>query len=238
MSQSLDECYITLGLNQSASRDDIKSAYRRLALKYHPDKNPGNEGRASKLFTRVSEAYSILIDIDHIGEVIENVDDAKAYFRRHFHDLARRIASDDCTSDMIYQEECDYFFNYQLGEVSIVKRSIIEARRIIDLIRRATSKGYDTSDIMRNHCEFFQKFGYNGDPKYNGYAELIAEYKRIIENEPGNAYAHFALGFIYEKRNMIGDAISEYKLALSIDPTHFRARQGLKRLKDHRRQAS
>jgi hypothetical protein len=37
---------------------------------------------------------------------------------------------------------------------------------------------------------------------------------------------------------MIGDAISEYKLALSIDPTHFRARQGLKRLKDHRRQAS
>jgi len=238
MPQSLDECHRTLGLIQNASKDDIRSAYRRLALKYHPDKNPGNEELASKIFTRVNEAYSILIDIDHIGEPIENIDDAKAYFRRHFHDLARRIASDDCISDRIYQEECDYFFNYQFGEVSIVKRSIIEARRIIDLIQRATSKGYDTSVIMRDHCEFFQKFGYNEDPKYNGYADLIAEYKRIIENEPSNVYAHFALGFIYEKRNMIGNAISEYQIALSIDPTHFRSRQGLKRLKDRQRQAS
>ncbi len=238
MPQSLDECYRTLGLNQNASKDDIKSAYRRLALKYHPDKNPGKEELTSKLFTKINEAYSILIDIDHIGETIENVDDARAYFRRHFHDLARRIASDDCASDRIYQEECDYFFNYQLGEVSIVKRSIIEARRIIDLIQRATSKGYNTSSIMRDHIEFFQKFGYDADSKFNGYADLIAEYKRIIENEPSNAYAHFALGLIYEKRNMISDAISEYQFALSIDSTHFRARQGLKRLKEHRRQAS
>ena len=238
MSLSLDECYRTLGLSQIASKNDIKSAYRRLALQYHPDKNPGNEELTSKIFTKINEAYSILIDADHVGEPIENVDDAKAYFRRHFHDLARRITSDDCTSDLIYQEECDYFFNYQLDEVSIVKRSIIEARRIIDLIQRATSKGYDTSSIMKDHSEFFQKFGYDKDPKYNGYADLIAEYKRVVENEPSNAYAHFALGFIYEKRNMSNDALTEYQIALSIEPRHYRARQGLKRLKDRRRQGS
>jgi tetratricopeptide (TPR) repeat protein len=238
MSQSLDECYKTLGLEQNATKDDVKRAYRRLALKYHPDKNPGNEGLTSKIFTRVNEAYSVLIDTAHIGESIDNIDDAKAYFRRHFHDLARRIASEDCTTDIIYQEECDYFFNYQLGEVSIVKRSIIEARRIIDLIRRATSKGYDTSAIMKDHCEFFQKFGYSEDPKYNGYMDLIAEYKRIIENQPGNAFAHFALGFIYEKRNMIDEAISEYRITLSMDPTHYRARQGFDRLKNRQKQAS
>lgn len=48
-----------LGVPESASDEDIKSAYRKLALKYHPDKNPGSEEAAVK-FQEVTTAYSIL----------------------------------------------------------------------------------------------------------------------------------------------------------------------------------
>lgn len=236
MAQILDEYYKTLELELDASKDDIKRSYRRLALKYHPDKNPGNEELTSKIFTKINEAYSILIDSEHIGETFETVEDAKDFFKRNFYDLARRINSEDCISDKIFQEECDYFFKYQLDEVSCVKRSIIEARRIITLMRKASSKGYDMSNIMREYSEFFQKYGFIDDPRFNGYEDLIAEYRRIIEEDPSNAFAHYALGFIYEKRNMPDLAMKEYKIAVNIDPYHHKAKQAYERLINQRSQ--
>jgi molecular chaperone DnaJ len=51
--------YDVLGVNKSASPEDIKSAYRKLAVKYHPDKNPGDKAAEDK-FKEASEAYGIL----------------------------------------------------------------------------------------------------------------------------------------------------------------------------------
>jgi molecular chaperone DnaJ len=53
--------YDVLGVNKNASPEDIKSAYRKLAVKYHPDKNPGDKAAEDK-FKEASEAYSILSD--------------------------------------------------------------------------------------------------------------------------------------------------------------------------------
>ena len=53
--------YDVLGVNKSASPSDIKSAYRKLAVKYHPDKNPGDTTAEDK-FKEASEAYGILSD--------------------------------------------------------------------------------------------------------------------------------------------------------------------------------
>ena len=53
--------YDVLGINKSASPEDIKSAYRKLAVKYHPDKNPGDKSAEDK-FKEASEAYGILSD--------------------------------------------------------------------------------------------------------------------------------------------------------------------------------
>ena len=53
--------YDVLGVNKSASPEEIKSAYRKLAVKYHPDKNPGDKAAEDK-FKEASEAYGILSD--------------------------------------------------------------------------------------------------------------------------------------------------------------------------------
>lgn len=53
--------YETLGIARSASDDDIKKAYRKLAMKYHPDRNPDNK-EAEEKFKEVQKAYDILSD--------------------------------------------------------------------------------------------------------------------------------------------------------------------------------
>ena len=53
--------YEVLGVNKSANKDEIKKAYRKLALKYHPDKNKGDKGSEEK-FKEASEAYHVLSD--------------------------------------------------------------------------------------------------------------------------------------------------------------------------------
>ena len=53
--------YKILGVEHKASADDIRSAYRKLAMKYHPDKNPGDK-KAEDKFKEINEAYQVLSD--------------------------------------------------------------------------------------------------------------------------------------------------------------------------------
>jgi curved DNA-binding protein len=56
-----EDYYKILGVDKIASADDIKKAYRKLALKWHPDKNPNNKA-AEDNFKKISEAYAVLSD--------------------------------------------------------------------------------------------------------------------------------------------------------------------------------
>jgi molecular chaperone DnaJ len=62
MAQSKD-FYAVLGVSASASQDDIKKQYRKLAAKHHPDKNP-NDPKAAERFKEISEAYNVVGDAE------------------------------------------------------------------------------------------------------------------------------------------------------------------------------
>jgi curved DNA-binding protein len=62
-----EDYYQVLGVDKKASADEIKKAYRKLALKWHPDKNPNNKSAEEK-FKKISEAYAVLSDEKKRGE--------------------------------------------------------------------------------------------------------------------------------------------------------------------------
>ncbi len=73
MADSKRDYYEVLGIDRNASKHDIAAAYRKLALKYHPDRNPGNEEAVEK-FKEASEAFDVL-----------NNDEKRAAYDRYGH---------------------------------------------------------------------------------------------------------------------------------------------------------
>src|SRR5512141_559683 len=69
--------YKALGVERSASADDVRKAYRKLAMQYHPDRNPGDK-QAEEKFKEINEAYQVLSDpqkrarFDQLGSAYSN----------------------------------------------------------------------------------------------------------------------------------------------------------------------
>ena len=61
-SEEQEDYYAILGIKKDATEAEIKKAYRKLALKWHPDKNPNNREEAEEKFKKINEAYSVLSD--------------------------------------------------------------------------------------------------------------------------------------------------------------------------------
>ena len=57
-----EDYYDILGISKGASAAEIKKAYRKMALKYHPDKNPDNK-EAEEKFKKAAEAYEVLVTL-------------------------------------------------------------------------------------------------------------------------------------------------------------------------------
>ena len=60
MTTKAGDYYSILGVPRNSSDDEVKKAYRKLAMKYHPDRNPGKEDWANEKFKEINEAYAVL----------------------------------------------------------------------------------------------------------------------------------------------------------------------------------
>lgn len=82
MSTAGDSLYQTLEIPKTATSEDIKKTYRKLALKYHPDKNPNNPEAADR-FKEINHAHSILMDMTK-RNIYDNYGSLGLYVADHF----------------------------------------------------------------------------------------------------------------------------------------------------------
>jgi len=90
--------YQILGVPRNARQEDIKKAYRKLAMQHHPDRNPGKEKWANEKFKEINEAFAVLGDpekrkqYDQFGRV-GNASDifGSSFTRTTFQDLMREF---------------------------------------------------------------------------------------------------------------------------------------------------
>jgi molecular chaperone DnaJ len=109
VSTSIRDYYEVLGVARDASADEIKSAYRKAALKNHPDKNPGDDG-ASERFKEAAEAYAVLSD----GE-------KRARYDRFGHEGVRGVGGTgfDPTQFVDFADILGDFFGFGFGGESV-----------------------------------------------------------------------------------------------------------------------
>jgi len=87
----MDDYYKVLEISKSAPQVDVKKAYRKLALKWHPDKNPDKKEEAEKKFKEISEAYEVLSDekkrkiYDQFGKDGLGGSSSSGHHRHHHH---------------------------------------------------------------------------------------------------------------------------------------------------------
>lgn len=100
--------YHILGVPKNASHEDIKKAYRKLAMQYHPDRNPGKEEWANNKFKEINEAFGVLGNpekkrqydqfgtVGNLGDVFSN-----PYTRSTFEDLMKDFGGSGLKFDFL-----------------------------------------------------------------------------------------------------------------------------------------
>ena len=154
--------YEVLGVSKDVSDADLKRAYKKLAIKYHPDKNPGNK-EAEEKFKEAAEAYDVLSD-----------DQKKAQYDRFGHDAPNMGGGAGGFSggfggfDDIFSAFGDIFGEGRIREESTIKVKIpagvsegnyLTLRGEGDVGRRGGSAGDLVAVITEKQDDFFERDG-------------------------------------------------------------------------------
>jgi molecular chaperone DnaJ len=136
--------YEVLGVSRDATEDEVRSAYRKLALKYHPDRNPGDKDAEAK-FKEAAEAYEVLRDSEK-----------RARYDQFGHEgLRGRVAGFQDVSDVFSAFEDIFsssFFGDMFGAAS-GRGANIRAQVEIDFEEAAFGVSKVVEVARREHCE-------------------------------------------------------------------------------------
>ncbi|XP_076328218.1 dnaJ homolog subfamily B member 6-B-like [Tachypleus tridentatus] len=155
--------YEVLEIQRTATPEEVKKAYRRLALKWHPDKNPDQKDLAEFMFKEISEAYEVLSD--------EN--------KRRIYDqygkeglLSHQGHGADNDAHAMYDPDFNHFFGFMFRDPQDVFREFFENDPFEDFFGRQSrwSRGHDSRAVNRREDSFFgvPGFGFGFSDFFNG----------------------------------------------------------------------
>jgi len=140
--------YQILGLHRDATEDEIKKAYRRLALQYHPDHHP-DDSKSEEKFKEIGEAYAVLSDVEK----------KRVYDRFGHREFTRRVTREDVFKDFNF-EECFREFGFDV-EKFVLRKSFCGKR----------GRGCGRWRTAFSHRGFFEAYAH--DPFYKRESEPI-----------------------------------------------------------------
>jgi curved DNA-binding protein CbpA len=175
---AIPDYYLILNIKRSASDEEIKQAFRRLAKKFHPDKNPGREKAAEQRFKKIIAAYKVL-------------GNRKS---RYIYDqklrASRTSIKDSRRANLRRKAENDTTHLCQLLLFELLNKNAQSALEIYEnLISKNSdfSLGRYMSDGDTRDCEFLLAEAYHQTGKL---AEAARLYEKVLEQEKKKAYFH------------------------------------------------
>ena len=174
-----DDPYQVLGVNPGASDEEIKQAYRRLAKKYHPDRNPGDE-EAARQMQRVNAAYEQIQNKDQTGyesfRGYEEPSDGDRYQTAAYQYIRyRRFQEAINTLNATQSRDARWYFLSAVAHDGLGDQTIA-----LEHMRRAVSMEPDNPEYLaaldrmehggaayRQNAENFRGFTMGGDPCTN-----------------------------------------------------------------------
>jgi len=126
----MDKYFKILEIPNNSSKDDIRKSYKKLAIKWHPDKNINNKEVAEEKFKHIAEAYEILMDDDKRNKINFNSNPMSTNFRDPF-DIFNKIFKDQNFNNVssfgnftnIHHANNIYSFNTSNNNPNIFSRS-------------------------------------------------------------------------------------------------------------------
>ncbi len=107
--------YVTLGVSQNASQQEIRKSFRALAKKYHPDVNPGNP-EAEEKFREINEAYEILSDERKRSKLDQELSGASGAQSENVHTDTRKQKKNTQRYEGMNFARFDHMFEDFMGE--------------------------------------------------------------------------------------------------------------------------
>ncbi len=121
-----EKYYKILELKNNATDDEIKKAYRKMAVKYHPDKNPDNKEEAEKKFKEVAEAYEVLTNKDKYKT--ENMFQYSGFRNQSInpHDIFNQLFKDFNINDSPFTSQIHINIPHNINSNQIIRSSSVK----------------------------------------------------------------------------------------------------------------